>query len=157
REVPPTRRIEFVSVDLVSALEQKGSEADVPLAARDHVYVFDLETGRDRLLQPLMRELRLQSTHAEPTALVTIGGRVNAPGEYPLGRPRRVSAWTRPGGTPNEAAYGGTAELTRNAIENGEARQTELRNIALAKAIAGDPAEDLELRPFDFLTVKELP
>ena len=33
REVPPTRRVEYLSADLVQALEQKGSDADVPLAA----------------------------------------------------------------------------------------------------------------------------
>lgn len=157
REVPPTRRIEFVSVDLPRAIAQKGAEADVPLAPRDRVYVFDLETGRDRLLQPLMRELRLQSTRDAPTSQVSIGGRVNAPGDYPLEPGMRVSDLIRAGGSLDEAAYGGTAELTRNAIENGEARQTELKEIDLARVMANDPAADLELKPFDYLVIKELP
>lgn len=157
REVPPTRRIEYVSADLVSALDQKGGESDVLLSPRDQIYVFDLETGRERVLEPLMRELRLQSTRDAPTAQVSIGGRVNAPGEYPLERGMRVSDLIRAGASLNEAAYGGTAELTRNVIDNGEARQTELVEIDLAKALAGDPAQDIELQPFDYLVVKELP
>jgi protein involved in polysaccharide export with SLBB domain len=157
REVPPTRRLEFVSVDLVAALANKGGAADVALAPRDQIYVFDLETGRDRLLQPLLRELRLQATHAAPTNEVSVGGRVNAPGQYPLEPGMRVSDLIRAGGSLNEAAYGGMAELTRNGVETGEVRQTELIEIDLAKAMAGDPADDIELRPFDQLIVKELP
>jgi polysaccharide export outer membrane protein len=157
REVPPTRRIEFHSVDLVQALEHKGSDDDLLLQPRDQIFVFDLETGRDRLMEPLLRELRLQSTREEPTSQVSVGGRVNAPGEYPLEPGMRVSDLIRAGGSLNEAAYGGKAELTRNTINDGEGRKTELIEIDLAKAMAGDPAADVTLEPFDALIVKELP
>jgi protein involved in polysaccharide export with SLBB domain len=157
RETQPLKRIEYLSADLVEALEQRGGAADVPLAPRDQLFVFDLETGRERLLEPLLRELRLQSTRDAPTAQVTIGGRVNAPGEYPLERGMRISDLVRAGGSLNEAAYGGKAELTRNAVESGEVRQTELVEIDLGRALAGDPQDDLELQPFDYLVIKELP
>lgn len=157
REVPPTRRVEFVSVDLARALEQPGGEHDLPLAPRDQVFVFDLETGRDRLIQPLLRELRLQSNQAEPRMEVSIGGRVNAPGPYPLEPGMRVSDLVRAGASLNEAAYGGTAELTRYSVEDGQSRRTELIEIDLARAMAGDPQADIELQPFDFLVIKELP
>jgi protein involved in polysaccharide export with SLBB domain len=157
REIPPTRRIEYLSADIARALEQKGGEADVLLTPRDQLYVFDRETGRDRVLEPLLRELRLQSTRDAPTAQVSIGGRVNAPGEYPLEREMRVSDLVRAGGSLNEAAYGGRAELTRNATNGGEARSTELIEIDLGAALAGDPTQDLALQPFDYLVIKELP
>lgn len=157
RETEPTRRIEFVSVDLVQALEQKGSDADALLQPRDQIFVFDLEIGRDRLLEPLLRELRLQSTRNAPSAEVSIGGRVNAPGQYPLEPGMRVSDLIRAGGSLSEAAYGGKAELTRNATDGGEARQTELIEIDLGRALAGDPQEDIELQSFDYLVIKELP
>jgi protein involved in polysaccharide export with SLBB domain len=157
REIPPTRRIEYLSADIARALEQKGSEADVLLAPRDQLFVFDRETGRERLLEPLLRELRLQSTRDAPTAQVSIGGRVNSPGEYPLEREMRVSDLVRAGGSLNEAAYGGKAELTRNATNGGEARTTELIEIDLGAALSGDPTHDLVLQPFDYLVIKELP
>ncbi|HLS80652.1 MAG TPA: SLBB domain-containing protein [Steroidobacter sp.] len=157
REIPPTRRIEFVSVDLAAALEQPGAAEDVLLEPRDQIFVFDLEAGRDRLLQPLMRELRLQSTRAQPTAEVSIGGRVNAPGQYPLEPGMRISDLVRAGASLSEAAYGGKAELTRNDTDGGEARRTELVEIDLARALAGDPEHDIELQPFDYLVIKELP
>lgn len=157
REVPPSRRVEFVSVDLQKALEQRGSKSDVELAPRDQILVFDREIGRDRLMEPLLREARLQATLAEPTRQVTIGGRVNAPGDYPLERDMRVSDLVRAGGSLNEAAYGGKAELTRYDVDGGEMRKTELIEIDLAKAAAGDPTADLLLKPFDYLVIKELP
>ena len=61
----------------------------------------------------------------------------------------RVSDLIRAGGSLNEAAYGGRAELTRNAMQDGESRQTQLVETDLAAAIAGDPAHDIELQPFD--------
>jgi polysaccharide export outer membrane protein len=157
REVLPTRRLEYLSADLVQALDNKGSDADILLEPRDQLFVFDLETGRDRLLEPLMRELRLQSSRDAPTAEVSVGGRVNAPGQYPLERGMRISDLIRAGGSLNEAAYGGKAELTRNMTETGESRETALIEIDLAKAIAGDPNEDILLQPFDYLVIKELP
>lgn len=157
REVLPTHRAEFVSADLVEALQQRGTPADVPLAARDQVFVFDLETGRERLLEPLMREIAQQSTRDRPRAEVSISGRVNAPGDYPLERGMRVSDLVRAGGSLSEAAYGGKAELTRSILEDGESRRVVLAEVDLAKALAGDPSQDLELRPFDHLVVKELP
>jgi polysaccharide export outer membrane protein len=69
----------------------------------------------------------------------------------------RVSDLIRAGGSLNEAAYGGKAELTRNMTETGESRETALIEIDLAKAIAGDPNEDILLQPFDYLVIKELP
>ncbi|HKR41686.1 MAG TPA: SLBB domain-containing protein, partial [Paraburkholderia sp.] len=157
REVPPSRKIEFVSVDLQKALEQRGTNADVELAPRDQIFVFDRETGRARLMEPLLREAKLQASLAEPTKQVSIGGRANAPGDYPLERNMRVSDLVRAGGSLNEAAYGGKAELTRYDADGGEIRKTELIEIDLAKAVAGDLSANVELRPFDYLVIKELP
>jgi len=157
REVPPTRKVEFVSADLVRALEQPGGPADVPLAARDQLFVFDLDQVPRELTGAELREIEQQSTHSEPRAEVSVSGRVNAPGTYPLEPGMHVSDLVRAGASLSEAAYGGKAELTRSSTDGGEARRTELAEIDLSKAMAGDPAHDLQLQPFDHLVVKELP
>jgi polysaccharide biosynthesis/export protein len=157
REQPPNRRITSVSADLAAALSAPGSEADVELMPRDEIMVFDLEAGRTRALDPLLDELRLHSTLEHPTQIVQIEGRVRAPGEYPLEPGMRVTDLLRAGGSLGDAAYGGRAELTRYRVVNGEQRQTELVEIDLAAALRGDIAADLELQPFDYLSIKELP
>ncbi len=157
RELQPDRRLAILSADLTKALAARASVADVELAPRDRVYVFDLESGRDAVIEPLMRELRMQSTLDAPTNEVRVGGRVKVPGQYPLEAGMRVSDLIRAGGSMDEAAYEGGAELTRYSVENGESRQTELINIDLKKIRAGDLSNDILLQPFDYLVIKEVP
>ena len=63
-----------------------------------------------------MRELRMQSRIDEPTAEVSVAGRIKVPGKYPLEPGMRVSDLLRAGGSLDEAAYGGQAELTRYEV-----------------------------------------
>lgn len=157
REVPPERHIRIFSADLERALAEPNSPANVALAPRDQIYVFDLESGRDRIIEPLMRELRMQSRIDEPTAEVSVAGKIKVPGKYPLEPGMRVSGLLRAGGSLDEAAYGGHAELTRYEVVNGESRQAELIDIDLRRALAGDATADVELQPFDYLVIKEVP
>ncbi len=62
----------------------------------------------------------------------------------------------RAGGGLQDAAYGAKAELTRYRVTN-DMRQTQLIEIDLAAVLRGDPSADLQLQPFDFLNVKEVP
>lgn len=157
RREQPDRRISVFSADLGQALAQPGAAADIPLSPKDRIYVFDLETGRDRVIEPLMRDLRMQSRFDEPLQAVNVGGMVKVPGQYPLEPGMRVSDLIRAGGSLDDAAFGGTAELTRYDTTNGEARRSQLIQIDLAKVRAGDPAANVLLQPFDFLVVKEVP
>jgi polysaccharide biosynthesis/export protein len=157
RETPGNRRVRVFSADLEQALRDPGSAANFELAPRDRIYVFDLESGRDRIIEPLMRELRMQSRLDEPTAEVSVAGRVKVPGTYPLEPGMTVSGLLRAGGSLDEAAYGGQAELTRYEVVNGESRQAELIEIDLRRVLEGDPAADIVLRAFDYLVIKEVP
>ncbi len=157
REMPPDRRVHVFSANLEAALAEPNSSANIELAPRDRIYVFDLESGRDRIIEPLMRELRLQSRIDEPTAEVSVAGKVKIPGKYPLEPGMRISDLLRAGGSLDEAAYGAQAELTRYQVVNGESRQAELIQVDLRSVLAGAPGADVELRPFDYLVVKEVP
>jgi protein involved in polysaccharide export with SLBB domain len=156
RELPPDRRVVVLSADLAAALRQPGSAADVQLAVRDRITVFDIEKGREAVLKPLLAELRRQGSLDQPTAVVSIGGQVKAPGEYPLEPAMRVSDLLRAGGRLSEAAFGLKAELTRFS-SNGEEREASLLEIDLAAVLRGDAAADITLQPSDALIVKELP
>jgi polysaccharide export outer membrane protein len=157
RELPPDRRVTVFSADLQRALENPSSAANFELAPRDRVYVFDLESGRDRVIEPLMRDLRMQSQFDAPTREVSVGGKIKVPGRYPHEPGMRVSDLIRAGGSLDEAAYGAKAELTRYAVVNGEARQAGLIEIDLQQVLAGDASANIPLQPFDYLVIKGLP
>ena len=156
REMPQDRRLVVLSADLGAALRQPGGDADIRLAARDRVIVFDSASSRRQVLEPLLAELRRQSGLEAPTEIISIGGRVKAPGEYPLEPGMRISDLLRAGGQLDDAAFGGKAELARFRSTGGE-RESELLEIDLAAVRRGDPAADVTLRAFDTLTIKELP
>jgi protein involved in polysaccharide export with SLBB domain len=156
RELPPNRRIAVLSADLAAAWRAPGSAADLPLMPRDSITVFDLQTSREYIIQPLMDELRVQSNLSQPTEIVHIDGRVKVPGDYPLEPHMRVSDLIRAGGSLDPAAYGGRAELSRFTVENGEQRQTQVISIDLAAVRAGDATADVALMPFDRISIKQV-
>jgi len=69
----------------------------------------------------------------------------------------RVSDLIRAGGSMNDSAYSGEAELTRYAIADGSVRQTSLIPVDLAAIRRGDVAADIQLMPYDVLVVKVTP
>jgi protein involved in polysaccharide export with SLBB domain len=156
RELPPTRHVVIVSADLAAALRDPASPENVALMPRDRIIVFDLESGRQELLAPLLEEMRRQSRIDQPSAIVRIDGRVKERGEYPLEPEMRVSDLLRAGGGLQDAAFSGKAELTRYRVNNG-IRQTQLVEIDLSAILRGDTSADIRLQPFDFLNVKEVP
>lgn len=156
RELPPDRRITVLSADLTAALREPGSAADVPLMARDRITVFDLQSSRDRVIQPLLDDLKLQSSIGLPDEMVRIEGRANVPGDYPLEVGMTVRDLLRAGGGLSDGAYGGNAELTRYTVVNGESRRAQIIDVDLAAALRGDPAANLRLEPFDSLSIKEV-
>lgn len=157
RETGSDRRVSTISVDLARALAAPGSPADVQLAPRDLIRVFDLSSPRDHIIKPLLEEIRLQSDLARPTELVSIGGKVKVPGDYPLETGMRVSDLLRAGGNLDSSAYGESAELTRYTVAVDGARQTELISVDLGAVRRGDVAADILLQPYDSLMIKETP
>lgn len=156
REVPPGQRIAVLSADLAAALRAPGSTADIPLQPRDRLTVFDLESGRAAVVEPLLRDLKLQASAAQPTESVKVEGAVKVKGEYPLEPEMRVSDLVRAGGGLDDSAFTTSAELTRFRVV-GTDRQTETIEIDLAAALEGDPAANLPLQSFDVLLIKETP
>ncbi|MDH5246692.1 MAG: SLBB domain-containing protein, partial [Betaproteobacteria bacterium] len=156
REQPGSRRVSAVSADLEQAWQSPLSDANPLLSPRDQVIVFDLEAGRDQYLEPIVEELKLQAISSEPSRLVRVSGQVRAEGEYPLEPGMTVSDLVRAGGGLDEQAFGGEAELARYEVGDGQTRRTEVLKIDLARALAGDPAADLLLGPFDTLVVKQI-
>jgi protein involved in polysaccharide export with SLBB domain len=157
RIAPPELKTEVISADLTRALAAPHSAADPELRPRDEITVFNLSSNRSRILEPIMRDLELQATPDKPEQVVNIDGRVKAPGKYPLESGMHISDLIRAGGSLEDAAYRGQAELTRYAVVDGNARRTELISVDLAAIRRGDRGADLELRPYDVLVIKPIP
>jgi polysaccharide export outer membrane protein len=157
REVPPEERIEVISADLARVLAAPGTAADPELRPRDQIIVFNLSVGRARILEPIIRDLELQATPEKPEQIVSIDGRVRVPGKYPLEPAMRVSDLIRAGGSLEDSAYRGQAEITRYAVVDGDIRKTELIEVNLAAIKRGDSGADLQLKPYDILVIKSVP
>lgn len=157
RELPPDRRITVFSADLAKAIAQPTSAANFELAPRDRIYVFDLESGRDHVIAPLMRELEVQSSIDESSREVSVAGKIKIPGKYPYESGMRVTDLLRAGGSLDQAAYGAQAELTRYVVGPNGSRNAQLIEIDLRRAFEGDPMANIPLLPFDYLMIKEVP
>jgi polysaccharide export outer membrane protein len=157
RELGPERKTIVVSADLGAAQADPASDANIPLAPRDKVTVFELGIARSATIAAVLDQLNAQSSSAQPFQVVGINGEVNAPAEYPLEQGMRVSDLLRAGGGLKPSAYQSTAELTRYVIGADGSRTTELYTVDLQAALAHDPGQDLLLRPYDILTVQLVP
>jgi len=157
RETGPTRTVSVASADIAAAFAARGSQEDLILQARDTVYVFDLASSRERVVQPILADLERQSSSLVPQQIVKISGRIKVPGNYPLEQGMTVSDLIRAGGGFDQAAFTGEAELNRSQIVGGQRRDDQLISIDLASLVAGDPAADLPLMAFDQLVIKEVP
>ncbi len=119
--------------------------------------MFDSGRGRVAVIGPVLRQLRQQAVFGDPAREVDIGGMVHAPGTYPLEEGMRVSDLIRAGGTLTDSAYGLTADIARYHVENGARRIVEMKEVDLAAVLAGDPAADFPLAPFDQLNIRQVP
>jgi polysaccharide export outer membrane protein len=86
REVLPARRVELIHVDLGSAINAPGSEADLLLQARDQLHTFGLSRERGPQLNAFIQRLRDQASFENPPLVINVTGNVRFPGEYPLVR-----------------------------------------------------------------------
>ena len=105
----------------------------------------------------MIRDLELQASPEIPAQIVSIDGKVKAPGRYPLEPSMRVSDLIRAGGSMDDSAFDGEAELTRYEITAGNARQTSLITVNLSAIHGGDANADVILKPYDVLVIKVTP
>ena len=157
REVEPNVFMEALSADLRAAWQGPTTAANPRLQRGDTVHVFNVNVGRTHVVLPLIEELRQQTRQGGALAVVDIGGRVRAEGRYPLEPGMTVSDLIRAGGGMQDSAYTIDAELTRYEVVKGETRETDLVVVNLGALLAGDESADIVLRPYDYLSIREVP
>jgi protein involved in polysaccharide export with SLBB domain len=149
--------IQVISADLRAAWANPGSSDNLKLQPRDTVHVFSLAYSRQRVIQPLLEELQLQSKVGEPYREVSVSGSVKAPGVYPLEPGMQISDLLRAGGYLSEEAYTVRAELARYKVVDDEYRASEVVDIDLEAVLRGDESADLILAEHDNLRISTLP
>ena len=157
RESQRGQPVVAVSASLATALPNPGGEGDIELKPRDTVHVFSLAAGRQRVVKPLLDELRRQATIDAPAAEVEISGMVRAPGQYPLESGMRISDLIRAGGSLSEAAYALEAELTSYSVSETGERSTDVVKVDLDAVRRGDSVADMLLQEHDYLIVNQVP
>jgi len=148
--------VEALSTSLSDALMVRGSEKDVLLRPGDTVNVFSLALGRQHVVEPLLEELRTQSTIDRPAQEVEISGNVRAPGVYPLESEMRISDLLRAGGNLSESAYALAAELTRYSVVNGDGREMNVLKVDLDAIRRGIASADVALQAHDYLIINRV-
>ena len=129
-------KLQVISVNLAKALEGD-AKSDIALEPKDRVFVHrDLNK-----LDPPM---------------VSVEGQVARPGKYPLGEDMTAAELVRVAGGFKRGAYTEQADLTRYEVESGTKVVGEHVNVAIARAMLGEPDSDVRLRDGDVLTVEEI-
>jgi len=157
RETKRGQPLQVLSANLGAALKAPTGADNVRLEASDTVHVFGLALGRQRVVEPLLEEMKLQSTIDAPVREVQISGNVRAPGVYPLESTMRVSDLVRAGGNLTESAYALEAELTRYSTAGTDGRAIEVVKVDLEAIRQGVDSADLALREHDYLIIKRIP
>jgi len=93
----------------------------------------------------------------KPKEFVSIYGMVNNPGQYPLAEGMTIKELIMAGGNLKKEAFKDEAELVRFQLVDGELMKTEVLNFDVAKAVAGEPQENLELKEYDRIFIKRIP
>ena len=156
REIPPIGLVLPIFVNLGAALENRGGDDDILLAARDELMVFSREEGRAEILRDLVDELKLQARSGKMADIVSVTGTVRSPGDYPLTKNMTVTQLIAAAGGLEESAYTSAVELSRYDLSNPEQASSAHFPVDLTEAYA-DTNADVRLQSYDVLSVRTIP
>lgn len=114
------------------------------------------DTSENILLQPQDRIfIHRNPTRSDPSK-VTIKGEVVRPGSYPLGEDMTAADLIHLAGGLKRSANTEQADLTRFNVQQSDHVVSAHLDIALGKALAGQPDSDIRLHDGDLLTVGQI-
>jgi protein involved in polysaccharide export with SLBB domain len=135
REQLATLRTQVLYTNLLKAIEEPGSEADLLLQARDQVIVFNLGDFREQTLSEIVSELDLQATEYRPARVVEVRGTVRFAGRLPL--------------------QDGARLLDVVALSGGMKNGTDLHYGVIARTL--HPSRDIEVLSFSLAAAHKNP
>jgi len=146
------------SLDLSEHFNARASSDRARLKPRDEVFVFSRDEDRAALLEDTVDFLRGRARLGFPEGVVQVAGSVRFPGEYPLEPAMQLSDLIRAAGGLQQEAYSLEAELVRYEVVDQQRREMRRVEVDLRKALeTGARSQDVELRPFDSLSIRRTP
>ena len=116
----------------------------------------DILDGDDPIeLQPF-DTIRIFGRYEVDPPKVSIYGEVLRPGKYPLTHGMTAAGLVRMAGGFKRSAFTHEADITSYVVQNGQKVVAKHETVEIAKALTGDAAADIALKPNDVLTVHEL-
>jgi len=112
--------------------------------------------SRQRLLVPIITQLKRQGSAGEPIQLVEVDGEVKFPSIYPLAKNGRVKDLIAAAGGVTESAYLVRSEITRNKVTATRVEKESL-NVNLGKALQGQDKDNILLVSKDRLNIHKIP
>ncbi len=123
----------------------------------DSVSITKLDDySRQKLLLPIIQQLKHQGRTGKPIQLVEVDGAVKFPGVYPLSQNARINELLAASGGLDESAYLLRADVSRDMILKDQANKLSL-SIDLAAAIDGKTSENIVLQSKDRLNIHRIP
>lgn len=161
-----TDSISVLNLRLREAITQPGSEHDIALEEKDRILIFSdagkVQGGedgqnftRESLFTPVLQRLKSQAKPSEPQQTIRISGPVRYPGEYPMPATRSLADAIFVAGGLKDSASLYHAEVARYSTDEQGIGETNILNINLADAMAGNT--QLQLQSRDRILIKSIP
>lgn len=133
---PETKEKMLIKFNLRKAM-QKDPKENIPVAHNDLIRIHSYK-------------------EFEPPTFVSIEGDVLKPGKYPFIKGMTVRDLVVTAGNVLDSAYLEEGELISQIVKEDRIAHLERKIVNLRKALMGDPNHNIELRPYDHLSVKRI-
>ena len=151
REVPNSADIEMLIFSLERVLADFSSDDNQRLLSRDKVIILSAYGDRAAQINPYITQLKRQATLGASAKIVSSGGTVRFPGEYPLVEGMSIDDLIRLSGGLLESAYSQTAEIARIDLSNPNRAVSAI----VVSSLTG--SSSMALQPSDYVEFRTIP
>jgi len=118
--------------------------------------LHDALIGNDSFLLEPFDLIRIYGRYEIDPPTVSIEGEVLRPGPYPMSEGMTVAGLVSMAGGFTRAAYRDEADLSTYVVQNGQKVLVSHSTVAVEKALDGDKAADVALKPGDAVSIRQL-